>query len=153
MCTHTHTHTHTQQLSSSESGNSTQVELIPQGDYRSAKKTSLTSKTTTSDMIAEPTPQGGGYSGKSMKKAPELDSVVISSYHQKPDSIPPPQSGTAQEKLPPTRASKQAPTAPTSKQQMKPSKASPKVMTSHQQKTGVPPAADESTDSTPKGQC
>ena len=153
--THTHarTHTHTKQLSSSESGNSTEVELIPQGDYRSAKKISLTSKTTTSDMIAEPTPQGGGYSGKGMKKAPELDSVVISSYHQKPDSIPPPQSGTAQEKPPPTRTSKQAPTAPTSKQQMKPSKASPTVMASHQQKTGVPPAADESTDSTPKGQC
>ena len=147
--THTHTHTHTQP-SLSESGNSTEIELMPQEGYRPPKKISLTSRTTTSDMIAEPTPQGGGYSGRGMKKDPKLDSVVISNYQQKADS---PQSRTAQEKPPPTRTGKQASNAPTPKQQMKPSKASPTVTASQKQKTGAPPAADESTDSTPKGQC
>jgi len=139
-------------VSSSEFG----VELVPQGDYRSAKKTALTSKTTTSDMIAEPTPQGDGYSGRGMKKTPKLDTIVMSSYRQKPGSnsdLPdagPPTIDTAKGRATPSRPREQAPTSPTSKQQAKPS---PVVMANYKQKTSseVPPADKDSTPNKTKG--
>ena len=114
---------------------------MPQGDYRSAKKPALISKMTTSDMIAEPTAQGDGYSGRGMRKAPKLDTVVMSSYRQKSDSTSnlteatdagPSTSHTAKERATPSRPGKQAPTSPTSSQQ---SKTSPVVMASYKQKT------------------